>query len=72
MTFFLTERRGLTDFRRFLACLQRSDRSPLVSAQLDKRQRRDLLSLRMSGGENCHKEARSTGRAKNEILSMMM
>jgi len=41
---------------------------PLSSAQFDRRQRRDLYSLRMRGRANCHKEARSTGRAKNEIL----
>ena len=68
MIFPWNRRGGLSDLRRFEASLRRSDLSPLVSAQFDRRQRRDLCSLRMSGGAKCHKEARSTGRAKNEIL----
>jgi hypothetical protein len=68
MIFPWNRRGGLLDFRRFEASLRRSDRFPLISAQFDRLQRRDLYSLRMSGGAKCHKEARSTGRAKKETL----
>jgi len=43
-------------------------RAPLVSTRFDRRQPRDLYSLRMREGANCHKEARPTDTAKKQFL----